>query len=1059
MAELMAAFGAFGKEVFDYNRENYQFDKGQQLERDLMRLKLQVKRFELFREDIRDLVELTVGKMEMYHLVGALFCEFCITFYVEGRVGEAGMPVFALGQYYLSLAGAFGYLILAVWLSMHASISSHSFGVRLLTRYVRLPIPSAQQIINMNAQLANFEREGRSAVRLPFIQQGQQWRGDASSSDSRALAALQSGPAAAGASSSSSAAANVPDHLGQGEVPFMGGEEGFVKAATRGMAGEHVQLFRRLQAKWQCYDAYARVCMSLGTNQILQSVSFYLINVMMVDFRTPTAAYALIIVMQSLALCLAFLDVTDVRKEVVLLVQATGALPCVFAAISLTFCELNADGRIKEGQKFGPLACLSFFAMVAWYECLLRVAWPSSDQATLPRRFRTVLFLDVFSDLANDPTAIDDYEDGDAPAAKKGSSAGRKTAVPAEKATEADDKCWLAHECIRRWETLPRIPAFDKQQSQLKRLRRELKVWRGALNAEAKRQAFLHRDMSAEEQEQWHEAIREDDRGYMELSAEEQREDTFYGRPVGPLDTNDGRGSYYYHPDKSEFVWEITAQHPVLTLNDVQAYVKDARESVKSILGPGGIPRHELEQEDDADEAESDDTGDEWETQKTCCGKGVRYSEDGPYIPQRLPWKVVHMTTRVIQVAWIAMGVMGLLQEIGVYGADNMGAAVIEDESEFKPQFREFPINLASVDENVSRVAQPPGGRRTKAVSCASGSRRYWFNSSLHKDLVLDLDLLSLGEDDSWLQGLLGCRGAAEGRQMSMIFSRAAQELLEVSMGVASLPLSRGLGAALPAEAEAEMSGAAKTRQAVISSVRRHAVNDAVSALFCPLNNDHFEDAGCITGSLRGQRLWLQTWKPALRRSAEALTRELRIEGPSDWQLVAGTHAACAVVTELLAEDAATLSDSRCMLLVGLGVDRHLHVAALPLSGSTLLPVEGAAVIPMFRMPLSRSADQLPATVVGLHVDGDGRLWAAFGDGRLAAWQVLQNPRFLGEFHARRPADMDSFDFEIVGMCSEFLGAQGMRLVVAGRGFVGQSGLQILRVPVPLIEERGVCSK
>ena len=26
----------------------------------------------------------------------------------------------------------------------------------------------------------------------------------------------------------------------------------------------HIQLFRRLQAQWQCYDAYARVCMSLG---------------------------------------------------------------------------------------------------------------------------------------------------------------------------------------------------------------------------------------------------------------------------------------------------------------------------------------------------------------------------------------------------------------------------------------------------------------------------------------------------------------------------------------------------------------------------------------------------------------------------------------------------------------------------------------------------------------------------------------------------------------------------------------------------------------------------
>ena len=37
---------------------------------DELRLKMQVERFRLFRQDIRDLVELTVGKMDLYHMVG-----------------------------------------------------------------------------------------------------------------------------------------------------------------------------------------------------------------------------------------------------------------------------------------------------------------------------------------------------------------------------------------------------------------------------------------------------------------------------------------------------------------------------------------------------------------------------------------------------------------------------------------------------------------------------------------------------------------------------------------------------------------------------------------------------------------------------------------------------------------------------------------------------------------------------------------------------------------------------------------------------------------------------
>eukprot|EP00435_Cladocopium_sp_Y103_P073485 s884_g43.t2 len=150
------------KELFSYNRESYKFDQDQRLEREMLRLEMQVKRFELFREDVRDLVELTVGRMDVYHLVGALFLEFCVTFFCEGRV-QASAPPFILALFLLSNACAFVYLLIAVWLSMHASIASHSFGVRLLTRFVRLPIPSPQQIASLSRRLADFEKQGFQA--------------------------------------------------------------------------------------------------------------------------------------------------------------------------------------------------------------------------------------------------------------------------------------------------------------------------------------------------------------------------------------------------------------------------------------------------------------------------------------------------------------------------------------------------------------------------------------------------------------------------------------------------------------------------------------------------------------------------------------------------------------------------------------------------------------------------------------------------------------------------------------------------------------------------------
>eukprot|EP00439_Symbiodinium_sp_Y106_P006556 s7207_g1.t1 len=104
-------------ELFDYNRENYKFDQEQRLERDMQRVEMQIERFDLFREDIEDLVKLTVDKMDMYHIVGALFLSFTALVYCEGII-SGFQPPFFLGQYFLTVAASFVYLLLAVWLSM-----------------------------------------------------------------------------------------------------------------------------------------------------------------------------------------------------------------------------------------------------------------------------------------------------------------------------------------------------------------------------------------------------------------------------------------------------------------------------------------------------------------------------------------------------------------------------------------------------------------------------------------------------------------------------------------------------------------------------------------------------------------------------------------------------------------------------------------------------------------------------------------------------------------------------------------------------------------------------
>eukprot|EP00438_Fugacium_kawagutii_P007276 Skav234424 [mRNA] locus=scaffold1656:77837:79708:- [translate_table: standard] len=136
--EAFAGLGLVATEIFRYNRQNFAFDQDQRFNRDELRFKMQVERFRLFRQDIRDLVELTVGKMDLYHMVGALFIRMISIYYSEGFFAEPP-PTFLQVAYYLSQADlkaacALVYLLMAIWLSMHASIKSHSYATRLLTR-------------------------------------------------------------------------------------------------------------------------------------------------------------------------------------------------------------------------------------------------------------------------------------------------------------------------------------------------------------------------------------------------------------------------------------------------------------------------------------------------------------------------------------------------------------------------------------------------------------------------------------------------------------------------------------------------------------------------------------------------------------------------------------------------------------------------------------------------------------------------------------------------------------------------------------------------------------
>jgi len=646
---LLEAFGLASKELFDYNRENYKFDQEQRLERDMQRVEMQIERFDLFREDIEDLVKLTVDKMDMYHIVGALFLSFTALVYCEGII-SGFQPPFFLGQYFLTVAASFVYLLLAVWLSMYASIASHSFGVRLRTRYVRLPIPNLSQIQSLTTKLSDFEQQGISKVmRIPFGPQGaQKWELQAErKGEGQSQGQGQSQPSASSAPPSSSQRAALPEvRLAEaGDIGF--GREDILMEAAASVPGKHVELFRKLQAKWQCYDAYSRISMALGVNQMIQSVNYFVVGYTMIQTCSPSNGYAATIIFQGCTFGLAFLDIAGLRSWKIFALQLVGALPMLILVAMLTVAN-----RGRSGSESIALLCPAFYASplcayveALWLELFMLTAKPSDDEASLPRRFRTVLFLDVFGDAAFDPTeaehaAVTAGVDGKMEELRDDAT---KREVQQRQAAKAGFALQAAQGALRCWEAVPQELLTGVQASQLQNLRQEYSMWRERYHG-CYSKMKSRRGVPYDSAQQDARALRRWD----ELTPAEQEADEFYQALVGPLQRRaDASQSQYYDVSRGCSVWTAPPGVTILDMQMALHRVQEAEYDVQMLLD---IERGDLKLQEEKDEGLQTPAG------------VFRKKRAGHH---RLPWKSVRRMTAVIQVCWILLGTQNLLSNFG----------------------------------------------------------------------------------------------------------------------------------------------------------------------------------------------------------------------------------------------------------------------------------------------------------------------------------------------------------------------------------------------------------
>eukprot|EP00930_Biecheleria_cincta_P038364 TRINITY_DN26368_c0_g2_i1.p1 TRINITY_DN26368_c0_g2~~TRINITY_DN26368_c0_g2_i1.p1 ORF type:complete len:1032 (-),score=187.55 TRINITY_DN26368_c0_g2_i1:50-3145(-) len=381
--------------LFGYNRKNFMFDGERRLKREYQGQNMHVARFGLFREDVRDLVELTVGKMENYLIINTITMGLNVVLFTEGRPRPGLSPPWLLWLWAVSGAGAFMYIILCIWLALQASISSHSFGVRILTQLVRLPIADSELIENARAKAVDYE--GKSVIwdmlRVPVARQ-QLERVPAARQQLQQVKKLlhewefvsAEDEALAMADQASVASDDAASDSGNVEND---GEGNMVPASML----KHVKLFRQLQENWQAYDAYARVSMAMGNNQLLQMLAYTCLMGFMAQNSSVVPGMACILVFTVCAFLLIRLDL-DVSRAELVLIAALNISPPALASAALVL-------TLSEGERvrfFGDSLIPATFALhLVWLIYFLRLARAKTfNNIALPTSFRSVLYLDVY---------------------------------------------------------------------------------------------------------------------------------------------------------------------------------------------------------------------------------------------------------------------------------------------------------------------------------------------------------------------------------------------------------------------------------------------------------------------------------------------------------------------------------------------------------------------------------------------------------------------------------------------------------------------------------------
>mmetsp|Transcript_74014 Transcript_74014/g.216839 ORF Transcript_74014/g.216839 Transcript_74014/m.216839 type:complete len:872 (-) Transcript_74014:99-2714(-) len=295
MAAEAAVAAATGMGLFGYNRANYMFDAEFRFERFCATREYGNQQSEQYRNDIRNMAAYYATKNALWATTASLCMALCVACYCAGRLGLHGPSPMAwlIGLWYLNTASAFGYMAICIWLSMHSGFRARAAATHLLTRKVRLPVPTLKQLDRARKFASEFEQQNVSDIlRVPYFSNNGAPKTDSAHFEE---------PTSKGGRSRSAPASRRTR-------PSSWIREEFREDYSTEFAGtidgpspeipvpEHFQMFAAIQETFYQYDVYARICIFLGFECFLNGLCYYGFGQINIELRAFWVAYATVFV-------------------------------------------------------------------------------------------------------------------------------------------------------------------------------------------------------------------------------------------------------------------------------------------------------------------------------------------------------------------------------------------------------------------------------------------------------------------------------------------------------------------------------------------------------------------------------------------------------------------------------------------------------------------------------------------------------------------------------------------------------------------------------------------